>query len=87
MLALPLEEGGFTSGTENFTFLAAHYLAKQAVDDQPFHIVRSRHDFESWSLVTPEKSTLTLRPDPEVLQKLVSVQLPPDFLENLKRMG
>jgi len=84
-LALPLEDGGISSGTGSFTFLAAHYLAKQAEDDQPFHILRSRHDLESWDLVTPQKSALTFRPDPEVLQKLVTVQLPPDFLENMKK--
>jgi hypothetical protein len=84
-LALPLEEEGISSGTESLTFLAAHYLYKQAQDDRPFIIIRSRHDLESWEEVVPEKSTIILRPDPEAMQKLVSVQLPPDFMEKLKK--
>lgn len=85
-LALPLEEEGFAAGVKWFTFLPAHYLAKQAEDDQPFHMLRNRYDLESWDLVRPEKSTLILRPDPQALKKLASVQLPPDFMEKLKKM-
>jgi hypothetical protein len=84
-LALPLEERGILSGREGFTFLAAHYLSKQAEDDRPFTILRSRHDLESWKEVVPERSTIIMRPDPEAMKKLVSVQLPPDFMEKLKK--
>jgi len=84
-MALPLEEGGILSRRENFSFLAAHYFAKQTVDDRPFLIDRSRQILESWEEVVPQKSTLMMRLDPEVTQKLVSVQMPPDFIENLKK--
>ncbi len=84
-IALPINLETLKGGMKGFNFLPAHFFAKSAEGDEPFVFARSLEHLEGWDAVTPKQETLTLRPDKEDMKNAVSVQLPPDFLDKLKK--
>jgi hypothetical protein len=84
-IPLPLEKEGLMAGITKFEMPPAPLVAKHSISDVPFEFIRNDCWLEGWAEETPVNEKLVLRPDPEALKHLVSVPLPPDFLENLKK--
>lgn len=89
LFQIPLmnDEEGFRVDIEPTPILPFHFVAKSAVFNEPFKLNRRLVLLEGWGKVTPEKQTLKMVIDPEDLKKLVSVQMPPGFLEKIKKMN
>jgi len=85
-IPLLVDEENFKKNSESATILPAHFVSKEATFVEPFLINRRIVVLEGWEKVIPEKRVLKMEIAPEDMKNLACAQMPPGFLDEIRKM-